>query len=434
MLGWSLATSAVLAVFALLAAMPPMSSVDDRMRRDAVFVLASGHGTFIKYSIVLSAVAVVPYRLGRAIGLGQWTIDQFVLLVWVAWSLLIGARLHALRGTKFAVGVVTLTTFSMFSLYVTGFNAEAFALMLVSYGALLTLDGGRTRTRAIGAAVMAVGAACIPVQVFALGVVGVVMLVRRRNPWFVGAAVAAAAMVVADATWSNGHLSFSKYVEDEIGRFSELLPWGNVARFGYPLVFGLVGILFSFGRGLVWFQPGLFLRSVRTSDDTDVVRTWRRTLTLLVIVMVPLYSKWWAWYAGFAFGPRFFLLGVVPAAVVVTERLQSAHRLGAWMLGALLALWSAWVSIAGSVFYMLPAANRQCRIEHFRYEPLCWFFPEYSALLGPLWEDWHVTGIEVVFMVVAPAVMVGLVWWLTPRPQWRQLGTSTVTLARSARP
>jgi hypothetical protein len=429
-MGWALAVAGVLAMFVLLALMPPMRSADDRLRKEAVFVLAGGHGHVVKYALIMPMLAVVPYRIGRAFGIGDWTVDQFVLLVWVPWSLLIGSHLARLRDVKFGVGVVTLTTISMFSLFVTGFNAEALALMLVSYGALLALDGRRVAVRALGAVLMALGAASIPVQVLALGVVGLFML-RRRNAWFLLAAAAGVVITVADATWTEGHFALSKYPR-EVGEFKDLLPWGDVANFGYPLVFGLVGVLFSFGRGLLWFQPALFVRSVHTT--TDVVRTWRRALTLFVVVMIPVYSKWWAWYGGFTFGPRFFLLGVVPAAVVITERLQSGGAWTRWAVGVVLGVWNAWVAIAGSVFYMTPMANKLCRVEQFRYEPACWYFGEYSPLLAPLWEHWDITTSEIVFMVVAPVAVVALVVWVSPRSRWRELTDSTVRTARTWRP
>lgn len=413
---WCIVVAAVLVVFVVLASLPTSPSGDDRQRREAVFALAAGHGHVTKYALIMPMMAAVPYRVGRALGLGTWVLDNFVLLLWVPWSLLLGARLARLRDVKFAVGVVTLTTISMFALYVTLFNVEAFALMLVSYGALLVLDDVRTRTRVVGMLLLAVGAASVPVQALALGVVGVVLLLRRRNVWCLLAAVIAVAISIADATWTKGHFSISKYPSESY-EYGNLLQWGEIANFGFPIVFGLVGVLFSFGRGLLWFQPAFFARSV--DDRDDVVRRWRRTMTLFVVVMIPVYSKWWAWYGGFSFGPRFFLLAVVPAAVVVTERLQLARSVGSWLVGVALAAWSAWVAIAAAVFYLMPATNLMCRKDDFANLSVCWYFSEYSPLLNPLWEHWHLVPAEVVMMMLAPAAVGWLVWWLTPRDHWR---------------
>ncbi len=38
------------------------------------------------------------------------------------------------------------------------------------------------------------------------------------------------------------------------------MPYSGLPGFSYPLVFGLLSILFSFGKGLVFFAPGLLLR------------------------------------------------------------------------------------------------------------------------------------------------------------------------------
>lgn len=56
-------------------------------------------------------------------------------------------------------------------------------------------------------------------------------------------------MVVADVAITQHRLAFSKYAV-EVKEF-EVLPWQTVQYFGYPLVFGLLAILFSFGRALV---------------------------------------------------------------------------------------------------------------------------------------------------------------------------------------
>ena len=39
-----------------------------------------------------------------------------------------------------------------------------------------------------------------------------------------------------------------------------VLPYSGLPGFSYPLFFGLLSVLFSFGKGLVFFAPSLFAR------------------------------------------------------------------------------------------------------------------------------------------------------------------------------
>jgi hypothetical protein len=403
---------AVVGGAALLASLPPHPSGDDGVRRAAAIALADGHWPDVKYSLVMPAVAAVPYRVAEWFGQGDWMLDQLCVLAWVAWALFVGVRLRSLRGATEGTTIVALATVSMFAAFVTSFNAESLAAMFVSAGLLLVADPRRRWEPAVGAILAALGAAMIPVQVVALGVVGALLLWRRRQWWLIGAATAAALMVIADATKTTGELALGKYGSEESG-FKEILPWGTVSQFGHPVVFGLVAILFSFGRGLLWFQPGLFLfaRTPRPDPVTD----WRRALTIFTFVMVPIYSAWWAWYGGVTFGPRFFLIGIVPAAVALTERLHDRSiRTRTWLAAAGLVVWTGWVAVSGALFFVTPRAFAVCVADRFRLEPLCWYSAEYSPLLAPLWDDLTADGTQWLFAVAAALTVSAVLWVARP--------------------
>lgn len=402
----------VLAVAVLLCWVPTHPAIDDWRRQRALEAFVHGNGTVMKYSVIMPLVALVPYWLARGLGVGSLVYDHFNVLVWVPWSLLVGARLERLRTSRFAVGVVTLTTASMFAPFVTVFNAEAFSLMFVSAGLLVALDAGgdRRAARGIGVVLVAIGAANIPVQILAIAVAGCYLWWRHRQVWLLGAAAIAVAVQVGDVLWTTGSFGLTKYPQEWWE--SPLLPWGRVVEFGYPFLFGVVGILVSLGRGIVWFQPGLF---VRTPDaPVDHVRTWRRLMTVMVVAMIPVYAKWWAWYGGFTFGPRFFLIGAVPAAVAMCDGLVFARRLGHWAVAAALTLWSGWVAIVGVLYFATPRADYLCRLDDFRYEPMCWWVGEYSPLLAPTWDRSALTPAGVVFALVAGSAVVAVVALLTP--------------------
>jgi hypothetical protein len=95
--------------------------------------------------------------------------------------------------------------------------------------------------------------------------------------------------------------------------------------FNSPLLTGLYGLLLSPFRGLFWFTPVLL------AAIPGAVLSWRRMRAEailavgLILVYLLLYSAWWMWWGGFAWGPR-FLVPIVPFALVLTIPLWEAPR------------------------------------------------------------------------------------------------------------
>lgn len=127
------------------------------------------------------------------------------------------------------------------------------------------------------------------------------------------------------------------------------LLWYNFARFGNPfetgyhfgagegfttpVLDGLYGLLLSPYRGVFWFTP-LFFASV--AAFIPFIRRHRLEGILIggmSAVLLVLYSVWWMWWAGFAWGPRFLVpmapFGVLLLAPVVeglVQRVAAAWR------------------------------------------------------------------------------------------------------------
>lgn len=102
-----------------------------------------------------------------------------------------------------------------------------------------------------------------------------------------------------------------------------LLIWYNAARFGNPLDTGyhfesgegfttpiwqgFWGLIGSPYRGIFWHTP-LFLASLFA-----IPAFWRRhrsdaiVIGALSLLLIGLYSTWWMWWGGFAWGPRFLV-------------------------------------------------------------------------------------------------------------------------------
>src|SRR5438874_13834631 len=91
---------------------------------------------------------------------------------------------------------------------------------------------------------MTLGTTTTPACVPALGLTGGDLAVRRRRFRYLVPMVAAAAIVVTENWLRRGDPLDQGYSGEQ---------------FSYPFILGLLAILVSFGKGLVFFIPGLLL-------------------------------------------------------------------------------------------------------------------------------------------------------------------------------
>jgi hypothetical protein len=101
--------------------------------------------------------------------------------------------------------------------------------------------------------------------------------------------------------------------------------YGN-QPFSHGLLPGLYGLLLSPGRGLFVYVPLVLLALVVTPRLSSADRKFGLLALAMVLLRALLYARWWSWYGGDTWGPR-FMVPVLPAlAIPVTEALRRWHR------------------------------------------------------------------------------------------------------------
>jgi hypothetical protein len=406
-------------------------------------LLRHGRLDSAKYSLYGPVAAAPLWYLGEALGNSSedteetvWVFNRVAFLAAVA-GLWLALRSVLPREERLRFAAL-LFFGSMFPWHMMGFFGEVFHAACVGLGlALLAVRRGGWAF--FGAALCVWGTANVPASVVGLALAAGVLAWHRRRLRYLLLPALAAVMIALENQVRHGNPLEGGYAGEAGNRTA--LPYSGLPGFSYPLFFGLLSILLSFGKGLVFFTPGLFVRYPeepelpRDAEARFVYRLWLAVVVGLVLV----YARWWAWYGGAVWGPRFFLFACLPASLVLARRTANPqrHSTGANLLALAAVALSCWVGASGLVFQGHGAA-RYWR-DDFALEYLTWYAPECSVLWLPFvaeskpltWKEYsRLAAFALAFAYLAwPVVRVlasraraaWAVAWLSLRagPRWR---------------
>lgn len=364
-----------LAAAATLACMRYKIDSDGLVRyRWLLALLDEGRSAGMIYSSLMPLFSAPFLLLDRLLGLDGALFTRFNLLLFLACVAFLYRRFRHDYGEQALLNVVLLLVCgSLFTNLVNNYFGEVFTAVFVLVGLVLVHDG-----RALaGWCLAAVGAANTPAVIPGLALVALHAVWRTRD-WRHLLAPAGAALLMAGEVWlRNGSLATGYAGNAGLKTF---MPYSGQPGFSYPFVLGVLSILFSFGKGLVFYIPGIM---VRPAGERSGFTSLHAAMLLFVAGEILVYSRWWAWYGGLCWGPRFFLFACFPAALALGSRLAGrglSPGRALWL--AVLALFSLWVGADGAV-YGDRAVHAICWINDYTFEVLCWYAPEYSTLFTP---------------------------------------------------
>ncbi|MHB8588771.1 MAG: hypothetical protein ACYDA0_07960 [Candidatus Dormibacteraceae bacterium] len=372
---WGLLALGLLVLFFIL---PHGIEGDGRLRFDALQGWLAGRGIpDTKFPLIGSLPSIPLMLLGRLGASTEWLVSRYNVIVYAAG---LGLLYLLLRGRLtrdvLAAFLLLLGTTAMLPNSLTGFGAETFSAMTVGAG-LAAWSGGRWKT---GTLLLGVGVANLPASFVGLALAMGWWAWRERRTRALAPLVLSAGLWLLESTLRRKSALSTGYENDH--GFQTLLPYSGLPGFSYPTFFGMLSLLFSFGKGLLFFAPGLFLAF---GQGLEALRSVRQVLVLWMLYlagMVLVYGSWWAWYGGFAWGPRFLTFASLPASLLLAAQVRRPPRalLAATVVLAALLL-SVWVGIDGQTFGRF--AQTACTANHYYLESLCWYVPEFSVLWTP---------------------------------------------------
>lgn len=278
--------------------------------------------------------------------------------------------------------IVLLLFASMFPGHIIHYYGEVFSAVLMALGIVII---EQYKKPVLGWIMLLLSVGNLPVTIFPLILISIFKFFKEKNRTYALLPVLAGIELLIDAKlrMPKTTMGFSNYLFNDQGT-TTILPFSGRPGFSYPMILGVLGELFSFGKGLLFFAPGLLFtlyvwKRIREKVMRRIFLVWLIYLAGLILV----YSKWWAWYGGWFWGPRFLLFASIPAsfnlAYILTDK-SSDLKLRVTVL--LVSLWSLWVGINGVVFGQ--AGLDICIRSNWALEHLCWYVPEFSVLFHPI--------------------------------------------------
>jgi hypothetical protein len=247
----------------------------------------------------------------------------------------------------------------------------------------------------------------------------------------------------------------------------------NLARFGTPFstgyhfesgegfnadwLLGLWGLLFSPYRGLFWYTPLAILSVFAWPGFIRRHRAEGWLTAIVALILVLMFGKWWMWWGGFAWGPR-FLVPLAPFLVLVlapwleVSQVPGARRMWPTVRRAVVIIMIALSFIVQLLAVTANYVNYEIALrslyptdwaDPLKYGPPALFNPAHSPVLGQvrllaeslaanldlgwIWEGqvaWQVPALAGGIALVA-----GLTWLLMSRRSTRRLAPAAAALA-----
>lgn len=152
------------------------------------------------------------------------------------------------------------------------------------------------------------------------------------------------------------------------------LRWGSPFDTGYgetlsmmreSIPSGLLGLLLSPGKGLVWFSPVIVLSVLA------LARCWtphRRVAVVVLAVVIPpllFYARFLSWSGDYCWGPRYLVFAIAPLSLLLAPWLDHERgRLGRWFVRGVIGASIAIQLLGASIFWdHWIRLSREARIE-----------------------------------------------------------------------
>ncbi|NKZ02397.1 hypothetical protein [Actinomadura latina] len=366
-----------------------------------------------KYSMIGPILSAPLWLGGRLFGAEEWWCLRYNAFLLIGGVTFFYLALRSRVPRRLLRTFILLLVFgSMFPYHQLWYYGEVFTAILVMTGTIaILIDKVR-----LGWFTVVIAVASTPATLPALTLLTAHRIWdSRRLRWAL--AVLAAVTLVMLESWIRRGSPFNTGYDINYGRRT-IMPFSGLPGFSYPIFFGLLSLTLSFGKGLLFFAPGLFLpvRSrlkelagrCKRFDPVAAYELWMAFAIGLILT----YATYWSWSGSTFWGPRYLLFASVPASFVLAVRVfRPGTAIGADVITVVALTMSLWAGLNGAVFGDVDTIKVCWPDGKGLYEaPLCYYTPEFSALWYPFVENKVLTTGQQIYLLYGLAVAAYLMW------------------------
>ena len=285
----------------LISSLTPLISGDGEIRiHDVIRFYRHDDMPKTQFSMVQPFLSVPLYWLGTLIYTPEIVTAWFNCLVFIVFMCCLGPLIHDRRLRFFTLALLLSTT--MFPHHLNRYDGEMLTAACVTLGFLCLMQ----QRVILGGLLLTIGVAQTPAAFPAFALALCFFVFKTRQLKLLVLILLPMLAIMGETYLKHGSLLNNPYLAGNRG-MQTVMPYSGVPGFSYPFFLGLLSIVFSFGKGLIFFIPAIFMRffiDLKTADKKIILVI--DVLLIFVMGMVLTYSKWWAWYGGGSWGPRFF--------------------------------------------------------------------------------------------------------------------------------
>lgn len=365
------------------------------------------------YSYVHPLVSAPLMVLGALYKDGFWWVSRFNVFVllgtmWIAQQHF--RKFYAWRSEDIRAAILFVLAATMFPKHSTDYYAEVFSCCF----AFLSILAFQKERSWVSIVLLCLSVWNVVATIIGAGGLLAFYALRSRRWRYLAALPLLPAGFLIENWLKYGEAYPTAYMAMQQGPFT-IIPYAMGPGFSYPLFFGLLNNLFSFGRGLLWFAPGilLFLHPALLQKKRNRVSEMLFLGLVYLAGLLLVYSKFWAWHGGAFWGPRYLLfgslLGALALAVFRAEQVTSLPWRIFWIVAALVSFWVGCQGVMYGTDFLEPCYSRGHELEF-----ACHYVPQFSVL----WRYFTVlpelqgrrVGFLIYFFLVAGTLLWGPVW------------------------
>lgn len=394
-----------------------ITSCDGIDRFKAIYKLLANSGVSeTPYSMIFPLFATPFYFISENIDQFNWFCGRLNVFILGAGVLIFNKLLIShLNKKTIKIFILLLILASMFPNHMRNFYGDTFTALTVGIGLMVIY---LFKNKLFGWASIILGVCNTPASIIGFAFVLAKKTIENKKIKYLLIIVIPILMILLENWLRRGNFFTTNYENNQ--GIKTILPYSGLPGFSYPFFFGLMSILFSYGKGLIFFCPGILLIFNLNQLNLDVqLKNFLVGCFVFLLGLIVAYSKWWAWYGGYSWGPRFFLFASIPASFLIAlciEKFQKPIQI-TWLL--LIIILSFWVGINGAIYNLNNLSI--CTENNYQNECLMWYTPEFSVLWRPFVVHTHLKWFNKFYIFYNVFVLLWII-----KPLWTTILRTTI--------